>query len=331
MIPTKRARRIVAVLAVPAILLPVAACGSDDSGSSDSSGPVATVSGKPGEQPDISIDEDASVPEETKTEVLEQGDGAEVQEGDYLRLDVVGKTVEGGQDLVNTWVDQNGQPTTDTEGPRSQVIAQAGTESSLPASVTAPIVGTKVGSRVQVVGRASELLGDAAQQVGLSEDDGVVWVFDVIGAAGVDPQAAAQGEQAEPEEGMPEVEADGQEPATITIPEGQDPPEELRDQVLIQGDGPEVTGGQALVVQYTGVTWADGTKFDSSWDRDSASAFQIGTGSVVPGWDQGLVGKHVGDRVLLVIPPDMGYGDQEQGSIPANSTLVFVVDIVGAA
>lgn len=317
----------VAVLALPAVLLPVAACGSEEE---ESSGPVVTVSGSRGEEPDISINEDASVPEDVSTEVLEQGSGAEVREGDYLRLDVVSKTVNDGQDLVNTWVDRDGQPI-DTDGPHSQVIVQAGTESSLPAAVTEPIVGTKVGSRVQVLGRADDLLGDAARQVGLSEDDGVVWVFDVLGATHVDPHAAARGEQAEPEEGMPEVEADGQEAATITIPEGQDPPEELRDQVLIQGDGPEIEEGQALVVQYTGVTWADGTKFDSSWDRDSASAFQIGTGSVVPGWDQGLVGKHVGDRVLLVIPPDMAYGDREQGSIPANSTLVFVVDIVGAA
>src|SRR5690606_5411458 len=84
--------------------------------------------------------------------------------------------------------------------------------------------------------------------------------------------------------------------------------------------------GQALVVHYTGVLWEDGKKFDSSWDRDAASGFQIGTGSVVQGWDQGLVGKHVGDRVLLVLPPELGYGEDGTERIPGNATRVFVGD-----
>ncbi|GAB2877387.1 FKBP-type peptidyl-prolyl cis-trans isomerase [Streptomyces mayteni] len=333
MIPTtKRVRRIVAVLAVPAILLPVAACGSDDgSGSSSSDGPVATVSGKPGEQPEITVSEDADVADETVSRVLDEGDGAEVAEGDFVRVNVVGRTLQGDMELINTWKSTTGEELSPDEGPSPQVIVQAGAESALPATATEPLIGQTVGSRIQVEGGSVDMLGAAAQQGGIPEDDGVVWVFDIAGAVSVDPQAAAEGEQAPADEGLPEVEAPAGEPATVTMPEGQEPPAELQEQVLIQGDGPEVTAGQALVVQYTGVTWESGEKFDSSWDRESASAFQIGTGQVVQGWEQGLVGKNVGDRVLLVIPPDLGYGEQEQGGIPANSTLVFVVDIVGAA
>jgi FKBP-type peptidyl-prolyl cis-trans isomerase len=333
MIPTKRARRLLAVLAVPTFLL-AAACGSEDSdggseSSADSSGAVATVTGEPGEAPEISVGEDAQVGDESVVEVISEGDGAEVKDGDFLRVDVVGKVMDADLELLNTW--NSSQEDTGDDAPRQQFVVQVGAESSMPEAATAPLVGQKVGSRVQVEGPVAEMLGPGAEQAGIAADDGVVWVFDIAGAATADARGEAEGEQAAVEEGMPEVEAGNQEPATITIPEGEDPPSELREQVLIQGDGPEVTAGQGLIAHYTGVTWADGEKFDSSWDRDAATGFQIGTGSVVEGWDEGLVGKNVGDRVLLVIPPELGYGDQEagDGAIPAGSTLVFVVDIVG--
>jgi hypothetical protein len=327
MIPTKRARRLVAALAVPAILLPVAACGSEE----QPEGPVATVSGKAGEEPEISFDEDARAGEEVEVEVVDQGDGAEVQDGDFVRADVVAQSMEGGTDLVNTWQTTDGQSVGAASEPHEQLVVQMGDENGmLPTTITEHLVGVPVGSRVKIEGRAGDLLGETAAQVQLEEDTGMVWVFDIAGAATVDPRGQAEGEQAETAEGMPTVEAGDQAPAIITIPEGTDPPSELQEQVLIEGDGPEVTAGQGLIVQYTGVTWADGEVFDSSWNRDAASSFQIGIGRVVAGWDQGLVGKNVGDRVLLVIPPDLGYGDQASDAIPAGSTLVFVVDIVGA-
>ncbi|WP_019434995.1 FKBP-type peptidyl-prolyl cis-trans isomerase [Streptomyces sp. AA0539] len=325
MIPTKRARRVVAALAVPAILLTAAACGSDDG--SSSSGPLAAVSGKPGEQPTIELDEDAAAGK-TSVEVLTEGDGAEVKQGDMLGMDVIGKTTGEQSDLVNTWMTQDGQPTTSDETPRPQLVTQAGVESALPEAITEPLIGTQVGSRVKVEGTAGELLGETADAVGLDKDQGMVWVFDINVA--IDPTSSATGEQAPVEEGMPEVVAEGQEPATITIPDG-DAPAELREQTLIEGDGAEVLAGHTLFVQYTGVNWEDGEKFDSSWDRDGGASFQIGAGQVISGWDETLVGKHVGDRVLMVLPPDKAYGEAGNASIPGNSTLVFVVDIIGVA
>ncbi|MCL2464331.1 MAG: FKBP-type peptidyl-prolyl cis-trans isomerase, partial [Micrococcales bacterium] len=102
-------------------------------------------------------------------------------------------------------------------------------------------------------------------------------------------------------------------------------------QPRIQGTGPAVKSGQTIVVNYTGWLW-DGTQFDSSWDRQATMAVQdIGQAQLIDGWNQGLVGQDVGSQVLLVIPPSLGYGSTAQGSIPANSTLVFVVDILAAA
>ncbi len=108
-------------------------------------------------------------------------------------------------------------------------------------------------------------------------------------------------------------------------------PTSLVVQPLIQGTGAKVASGQTVVVNYSVWLW-DGTKFDSSWDRGATFPVQnIGQAQVIDGWNQGLVGQTVGSQVLLVVPPSLGYGATAQGSIPANSTLVFVVDILAAA
>jgi peptidylprolyl isomerase len=85
-------------------------------------------------------------------------------------------------------------------------------------------------------------------------------------------------------------------------------------------------------VHYTGVIWGSGKQFDSSWDRRTPADFTIGTGNVIPGWDTGLVGQTVGSQVLLVVPPDQGYGSNgnSQAGIAGTDTLVFVVDILDA-
>ncbi|WP_198539283.1 FKBP-type peptidyl-prolyl cis-trans isomerase, partial [Streptomyces graminilatus] len=163
---------------------------------------------------------------------------------------------------------------------------------------------------------------------GLAAKDVLIWVVDPVGAAAIDAKAEAKGEQAASEPSLPKVESPSQKAAVITIPKGAKPPKGLEEQVLIKGSGKKVEAGQGLIAQYTGVKWEDGKKFDSSWDHGGATAFQIGTGSVVAGWDKGLVGKNVGDRVLLVIPPALGYG-ASPGSELAKNTLVFVVDILG--
>jgi FKBP-type peptidyl-prolyl cis-trans isomerase len=144
----------------------------------------------------------------------------------------------------------------------------------------------------------------------------------------VDKSSEAEGDQADPDSGMPTVAAEPKKAAVITVPKGEKAPADLKEQVLIKGKGPKVEAGQGLIAQYTGVKWEDGKKFDSSWDHGGATAFQIGTGSVVQGWDKALVGKNVGDRVLIVIPPKLGYGSQPQSEL-GKSTLVFSVDIVG--
>ncbi len=94
------------------------------------------------------------------------------------------------------------------------------------------------------------------------------------------------------------------------------------------GDGREVKSGDTVVMHYKG-TLVDGTKFDSSYDRNEPFTTQIGVGQVIKGWDQGVPGMKIGGKRKLTIPPDLGYGSAGAGAvIPSNATLVFEVELL---
>ena len=94
-----------------------------------------------------------------------------------------------------------------------------------------------------------------------------------------------------------------------------------------EGDGVQPTQGQTIVVHYTG-TLENGTKFDSSRDRNQPFEFPLGQGRVIKGWDKAFATMKVGDRATITIPPELGYGSRNMGTIPANSTLIFDVELL---
>ncbi len=99
-------------------------------------------------------------------------------------------------------------------------------------------------------------------------------------------------------------------------------------QDLQVGDGTEAVAGTAATVHYEGFL-ANGTKFDSSRDRDEPFTFGVGAGSVIAGFDEGVRGMQVGGMRKLVLPPELAYGEQGAGTvIPPNATLVFDVELL---
>ncbi|XP_066148083.1 FK506-binding protein 2 [Euwallacea fornicatus] len=120
--------------------------------------------------------------------------------------------------------------------------------------------------------------------------------------------------------------------ATVTVrcEDNDKKNEELKIDVLYKPEVCEVKSknGDMLTMHYTG-TLADGTKFDSSLDREQPFTFQLGVGQVIKGWDQGLTDMCVGEKRKLTIPPSLGYGDRGAGNvIPGGATLTFEVELI---
>jgi FKBP-type peptidyl-prolyl cis-trans isomerase len=116
----------------------------------------------------------------------------------------------------------------------------------------------------------------------------------------------------------------------VSPPSGA-PPKKLVVKDLIKGTGPAATATSTVNVQYVGVVYKGGKQFDASWNDGSGQPVSLPLSGVIKGWQQGIPGMKVGGRRELIIPPSLGYGATAQAKIPANSTLVFVIDLHGVS
>lgn len=273
-----------------------------------------TVAGT-ADKPTVKIANNKLSVTETTVQVLKEGTGDVLKSGDITKDEVVLVTGSNGATVYDTH--QTGTPETWTVGD-PQVLA----------GISKVLVGQKVGSRLVAAVPPADAFGETGQsQLKVTKDDTLVMLIDVKAKAPT-PLKEATGQAVAPKSGMPTVTWHNDKAADITVPKSA-APKALEVQNLINGTGTTVKKGDQISVTYTGVVWADGKKFDSSFDRGTEpTSFAIGVSRVIPAWDKGLVGKKVGDRVLIVAPPNEAYGAQANGSIPANSTLVFVVDIL---
>jgi peptidylprolyl isomerase len=199
------------------------------------------------------------------------------------------------------------------------------------AGFTEGLVGATKGGRIAFTIPPAKGFGSAGnQQLGVSGTDTIVVVADISDVH--ESPTKIDGTQAASPAGLPTVafpSGTAKEPK-VTVPKTA-APTTLQQATLVEGSGPVVRKGQTIAAQYHGVLWKDGSVFDSSWQRGQAADFPIGVGAVIPGWDKALVGKKVGSRVLVVIPPADGYGKAgAPPKISGTDTLVFVVDILDA-
>jgi FKBP-type peptidyl-prolyl cis-trans isomerase len=326
-------RRIAAALLVPlAACAVLAGCGSSGSsgsaGSSSSPGSAnsnATVraSGSFNKTPSVTIPKaKASANLEISTPI--KGTGAVLKTGDAA---LVNYAIYKWTGTTNTLLGS-----TFGIGPNSgpQVIPP---QLGLPGLATA-LKGAKLGSRIVAVLPPKYGYGTSgAQQIGISGSDTLVWVIDLLQQF---PQGdAASGTSVSHGGGsLPTVTANAGQAPVITIPR-HSPPAKLSVTTLIKGSGPKTVKGDVLVTQYVGVNWRTGKVFGTSWPSAQLPAgrmlsFTLG-GKVLTGFNDGLAGIPVGSRVMLVIPPALGYGPaggQPSAGILKTDTLVFVVDIL---
>lgn len=251
--------------------------------------------------------------------IVDEGSGEQLADGQLITFNYLVCDAVTGEKVHSTW-----GATADADAPESYLLST----SNFGKTLTAAFESVKAGSRI-----VWAQPGVSAEQSSTgAASNGYVYVMSVTGAQNI--ADSATGTAVTPTDAtLPVIEMVDGKPA-MTVPAGFTDPTELVVQPLIDGEGAEVTPGQNVVVKYTG--WlTDGTQFDSSWDRDAPDnvlMFQAGAGGVIQGWDEGLVGQKVGSRVLLVVPSAMGYGSEGSGdTIPADATLIFVVDILAAA
>ncbi len=264
------------------------------------------VTGDAGAKPAIALPSTPFAVTSQVARLVDDGTGDAVATGNLVTLDVLEVSGADGSERGNTW--SGGTP-----------IVTIVDSSSFFDELYRLLSTSHVGSRVLLAAPSTDDSGSALTVIDLIEV-----------AKNQTVPARAEGTAVTPPAGLPTVALDGTGKPSLTAATGT-APTSLVVQPLIQGSGPAVAAGQTVVVKYTGWLW-DGTQFDSSWDAGAAFPVQnIGQAQVIDGWNQGLVGQKVGSQVLMVVPPTLGYGATANGSIPANSTLVFVVDILAAA
>jgi peptidylprolyl isomerase len=189
------------------------------------------------------------------------------------------------------------------------------------------LVGAREGSRVVALFPPADAhAGQGVPALGVGATDSLVFIFDLSRVY----LEKAEGSAVAPEAGMPAVVTTPEGVPGVTIPK-TDAPTELRVAQLVKGSGETIETGDFVTLHYSGFVWADGTKFDSSWDKGEPVQFEVSPGKLIEGFVSGVIGQSVGSRMLVVIPPALGYGERSMGNIPPNSTLIFVIDILGTS
>jgi peptidylprolyl isomerase len=276
------------------------------------------VSGKAGTKPVVNVHAPFSATKTTRR-VLTAGTGKPVTPGQRITVDYLGVNGTDAKEFDTSYGKADRATFTLSDG----VIIKGMVDG---------LSGVTVGSRVLLAVPPKDGYGTTgAPDAGIGPTDTLIFVIDVKSASTVLKRAI--GTAVKPKAGLPKVTLEKKTgKPTITVPDTK-APVGLVVQPLINGTGAKVVKGQTITVHYTGVIWPGGKVFDSSWTNGSPASFAIGVGRVIAGWDQGLVGKKVGSQILLVIPPDKGYGvtGKTEAGIKGTDTLVFVVDILDAA
>ncbi|WP_186317790.1 FKBP-type peptidyl-prolyl cis-trans isomerase [Curtobacterium sp. 9128] len=313
--------RLLPIALVPAVVLGLAACAGSGAGdpsasaSASSTASAITSCPKPGKAsaaidvsgdfggktaPTVQFDKGlkASPPQAT---VVTKGSGAALKKGDYAQVAYSVYKASSAKKLGTVGFDQG----------NAQVLSVGGS------GFGALLACSHVGDRVAAVGASSAL--------GFNTGGDIVVVADLLAQTPVKSEGTPQSQNPD----LPTVKDKANGEPEITIPD-KPAPTTTTAEVIKQGDGDTIAEGDTALVQYKGVLYDGGKEFDSSWSKGQPTTFTIAEGSLIKGFVTGLVGQKVGSQVMIVVTPGDGYGatPPEGSNIPANATLVFVVDVL---
>jgi peptidylprolyl isomerase len=284
-----------------------ASCGTSSGSVSDS----IKATGKVGSAPKVTFAKKLTTKKTEKT-TLVKGKGAAIKAGQPVIFQ------------VSLFDGKTGKKATATDYTSSGTYLVAGKSDSLNA-LSQGLVCSHVGDRIAIAGSAKDSTnGQGISQYKIGAKDSVVFVADILKAF----PSKATGTKEAPVSGVSTVKLAKDGAPTITVSKSP-APTKLLATTLIKGTGTKIAKGDSIMVEYTGVVYKTGKVFDSSWAKKQPFVATLSTSSIIPGWIDGLSGQTVGSQVLLTIPPAEGYGTTAQTGIPANSTLVFAVDILG--
>ncbi|WP_366933918.1 FKBP-type peptidyl-prolyl cis-trans isomerase [Brevibacterium renqingii] len=309
--------------AITAGLLLLSACGQGDQSQDSTTPPPSvaaqdakstslddvTVDGKIGKKPEVSFDAPLVI-DETEKKVLKEGEGDKISEGEQVTAQMTLVSGTSGEVVESSY---------DSDSPAGFPMDKA----QISGDLYDALIDVKVGSRVMMSLNGSAQQGEASQTL--------VYVIDVEKTT--KPLKRAEGEKTDQSDSPVTVKWADDGAPSISKPEGKKP-EELETYTTIEGEGPEVKKGQSVAVKYSGWLWDDTSKtFDSNW-KEGGQPFAVdpvGEAQVIDGWNEGLIGHKVGSQIVLIVPPDKGYGKQgSEPSIPGDATLIFVIDILSA-
>lgn len=257
------------------------------------------------DQPEVTIPTPWGI-DKTQAEVLRPGGEQKLTENSTVTLNYVGLNGYTGE-VFDSSYDRGAPATFQLQG----VVP----------GFAKGLTGQTIGSRVLIAMPSEDGYAEGNPSAGIEVGDSILFVVDIISAN----YEEATGEAVAPVEGLPTVTMTDGKPE-VAIPDGATAPAELVTQPLIKGTGSAVTAESTIQVKYRSWDWATGTLIEDAWQPQQGPL-----NTLIEGWKQGLVGQTTGSRVMLIIPPELGYpdGDPEMGLEPGQ-TLVYVIDLLYA-
>jgi peptidylprolyl isomerase len=266
------------------------------------------VSGSYGAKPVVDFSQALSS-QAIETKVISEGSGPVIVGKQFVKFDY---TVLNGTTKAKL-----GESSYDSTGGEAQFLTVGN-----PVDICHGLSGVTEGSRVAMLIPAGVAAPEDTDTI--KKTDSVLFVLDIT-------KVYLQGTSTEAKpanNGMPSVVFAPDGTPGVTMPKAS-APTEFKSQFFLDGSGEKVTLGDTVTLNYSGFLWESGSLFDSSWANGQPQQFQVTEGGLISGFVKALVGSKVGSKMVVVIPPELGYGEQGNDTIPGNATLVFVIEVLG--